>query len=301
MALRHSLLTAQLCRRQSVNLRLTSLFHEQHKKSNYAERIKISSRKGQNKDHLKNAREGLGILKEETVKWGKEWKRALRGENVRYCEEFHNYNHGDYEYAYNMNEVEDVSKWIVTTDNDLGEGKSSAEFILGPRSTGIFRGHLNQNVPKDGVIKRAGYANIRSPANMKSFLREEPYDWAIYTHIVVRIRGDGRPVKLCLGMERDFDVQWNDVYQYPLFTRGGPYWQEAKIPFSKFYLTHKGRIQDKQEPIERNKILWVGFTIADKVPGPFFFEFDFIAALYDENHEEKFAYELYETRTGVVY
>ncbi len=27
----------------------------------------------------------------------------------------------------------------------------------------------------------------------------------------------------------DFDVGWHDVWVFPLFTRGGPYWQYVKV------------------------------------------------------------------------
>jgi hypothetical protein len=26
-----------------------------------------------------------------------------------------------------------------------------------------------------------------------------------------------------------FDIMWNDIYSYVLFTRGGPYWQLSKV------------------------------------------------------------------------
>ena len=47
----------------------------------------------------------------------------------------------------------------------------------------------------------------------------------------MRVRGDGRPYQLLLRMDRRYDVQWLDIYTYVLFTRGGPYWQVAKVRY----------------------------------------------------------------------
>lgn len=62
-----------------------------------------------------------------------------------------------------------------------------------------------------------------------SWERVRPYDWTHYTHLVIRTRGDGRSYNIVLSMDRYYDLQWNDQFCYVLFTRGGPYWQTAKV------------------------------------------------------------------------
>lgn len=46
--------------------------------------------------------------------------------------------------------------------------------------------------------------------------------------------------------------------------------------------------------ISFNQISTLGFTIGDKVDGPFQLEIDFIGLLNDRAHTEEFAYETYE-------
>lgn len=63
----------------------------------------------------------------------------------------------------------------------------------------------------------------------KSFQRKSTYDWTQYTHLVFKVRGDGRSYLINLGTEGYFDVNWYNMYSYGLFTRGGPYWQISKV------------------------------------------------------------------------
>ncbi|XP_014920395.1 complex I intermediate-associated protein 30, mitochondrial isoform X2 [Prionailurus viverrinus] len=64
-----------------------------------------------------------------------------------------------------------------------------------------------------------------------------------------------------------------------------------RIPFSKFFFSNQGRIRDAQYQLLLDKISSVGFTLADKVDGPFFLEIDFIGVFADPAHTEEFAYE----------
>lgn len=73
-----------------------------------------------------------------------------------------------------------------------------------------------------------------------------------------------------------------------------------QIPFSKFFLSSKGRIQDKQCPIPLHRVTNFGITLGDKINGPFQLEIDYIGLEYDPNHYEEFAYEMYKTDKFIV-
>lgn len=122
------------------------------------------------------------------------------------------------------------------------------------------------------------------------------------------MRGDGRTYGLGLqtNYKRSHHLDFtmgltaNDQFHYPMFTRGGPYWQTVKIPFSKFYLSHKGIVQDKQAPINTTEIAFFCINLMDNVDGPFNLEIDYIALLKDQNHKEEHAYERYSLEDHVV-
>lgn len=73
-----------------------------------------------------------------------------------------------------------------------------------------------------------------------------------------------------------------------------------QIPFSKFYLSHKGIVQDKQAPVETSEIGFFCINLMDNVDGPFHLEIDYIALLNDQNHKEEHAYERYSLEDHVV-
>ena len=102
-------------------------------------------------------------------------------------------------------------------------------------------------------------------------------------------------------MDHYWDVLWCDSYAFVLYTRGGPYWQTAKIPFSKFFLTAKGSIQNKQEPIRLDKVKWIGISVAEPFKGPFRLEMDWMGLGMDKGLDEDFAYELYKAGPNKVY
>ena len=128
------------------------------------------------------------------------------------------------------------------------------KLCFSPLGHAVWRGELSTRVPNDGRTQAAGYVNIASKKRMLSFAREKlAEDWDYFSHLTMNVRGDGRKYMINIQVKRDFDLLWNDRWHYPLYTRGGPYWQYVKIPWSKFYLGSRGVLQDKQFAIPLSK------------------------------------------------
>ncbi|KER28272.1 hypothetical protein T265_13621, partial [Opisthorchis viverrini] len=166
------------------------------------------------------------------------------------------------------------------------------------RGYGLFRGFISTRVPDRGDIVRAGFVSLSCPeSTMFGFLM--PYAFFSYSHLVIRYRGDGRSYRINILVRPTWDSQWFETHHFVLYTRGGPYWQVAKIPLSKFFLLSKGTVRLSQFKLPQNNIRLMNFTLMDGVDGPFSLELDYIALYKDPDHHEKFAYEQYD-RSGIL-
>ncbi|XP_027498100.1 complex I intermediate-associated protein 30, mitochondrial isoform X2 [Corapipo altera] len=169
---------------------------------------------------------------------------------------------------------EDLNKWVISSDVEIG-GKSEVYLKLSRNNQGaLLYGTLNTEAPRDGETKYSGYCSMRAKPRLGSFRRKKYYDWSNFNSLYLRVRGDGRPWMVNIYTDPYFSHQKDDLYNYFMFTRGGPYWEEIKIST-------------------------LGFTIGDKVDGPFQLEIDFIGLLNDRAHTEEFAYEMYDKNTPV--
>lgn len=194
---------------------------------------------------------------------------------------------------------ENLEQWTVSSDREIG-GQSEAYLKLGRNNNTCFLyGTLCSTPPRDGETRYSGYCTMRSKKREAPFDRKKHYDWSNFNTLHLRVRGDGRPWMINIAAEQYFSHQKDDVYSYFLYTRGGPYWQDVKIPFSKLFLAHRGRIQDNQHHLWLDKINTVGFTLGDKADGPFQLEIDFIGVCQDYAHTEEFAYEVYKRNPEV--
>ncbi|CAL9686749.1 unnamed protein product [Knipowitschia caucasica] len=194
---------------------------------------------------------------------------------------------------------ESLEDWTVSSDREIG-GQSEAYLKLGrDNNTCLVYGTLSSTPPRDGETRYSGYCTLRSRPQMSSFQRKKNFDWSSFNTLHLRVRGDGRPWMINISSESYFAHQKDDIYSYFLYTRGGPYWQDVKIPFSKFFLTHRGRVQDEQHCLWLDKVSTIGFTLGDKADGCFQLEVDFIGVCKDYAHTEEFAYESYKRNPNV--
>ncbi|KAI4468434.1 complex i intermediate-associated protein 30 [Holotrichia oblita] len=276
------LLTSQTKRNNFHTTSILSLFWEKDEKSGYKDNRKEFSKR----DLI---REGLKELKTEIALWSQEVKERFEDDPVLI------YRPGETDVQWTFNTEDSLKSWKVTSDKDNNEGYSTCSLTLNKYGNAVFSGELDTRVPKDGRTKRAGYCNMQTQQFRRSFKREAYLDWTCYNMLVLKVRGDGRSYMINIGTKGYYDILWNDMYHFVLYTRGGPYWQIAKIPFSKFFLSSKGRIQDRQFPLPLNRITSFGFSVGDKINGQFSLEMQYIGMEFDPNHTEEFAYEMYTT------
>lgn len=255
--------------------------HDSDKRANFRSKIKRSK--------ADTVKYGFDIMKNQVAACKEDVESKLQMDSVYYIE------HGAREVVWKFDNEEEVKKWGVTVDDDHDGGNSQAEFILGANKKGVFRGYLNTAIPEDGKIKYGGYCNITSEPLMTYMQKPDARDWSDFTHLLIRCRGDGRNYQLVIQMNYIYDMNWDDTFQFILYTRGGPYWQVERIPFSKFFLVSRGRIQDRQEPTDLERVKSLGITLADDNKGPFQLEIDYIGLGYDKGHTEQSAYEMYDT------
>ncbi|XP_032044280.1 complex I intermediate-associated protein 30, mitochondrial [Aythya fuligula] len=238
-----------------------------------------------------NFKKGIDALKTQLSLLKKETKDHLRGPEGR---GFDQYLLQQTKVLWEFRSQEDINKWVISSDVEIG-GKSEVYLKLGRNNqAALLYGTLNTEVPRDGETKYSGYCSMRAKPPVGSFARKKYYDWSNFNSLHLRVRGDGRPWMVNIYTDPYFSHHKDDLYNYFMFTRGGPYWEEIRIPFSKFFLSSRGRVQDNQHPIWLDKVSTLGFTLGDKVNGPFQLEIDFIGLINDRAHTEEFAYEIYD-------
>lgn len=203
--------------------------------------------------------------------------------------------HGEFDFLFKFNTKEDIDRWIVSTDSGYKIGKTKASLNLTQNNTGLFSGYLSNEYDKPEKTKAnlTGYANISSVSELKSFKREKKIKVDQFNCFLLKIRGDGRTYMMILRTPEHYTITYTFMNMYPLYTRGGPYWQYVKIPFSKFFRSSHGRISDKQYRLEGFNIKSIGFSCMDGIEGQFSLEIDSIAVLKDNECTEELAYETY--------
>ena len=230
---------------------------------------------------------GSKVFVQESIRWLEEWRETIRGDRPVYMDREENV-------MWKFDSQETIDQWIVSKDRDWGEGFSTATFERSPAGHGLFHGFLDtKTFPRDPTITRVGWTFVSCPPAAAPFKREGSYDWEGFTHMVLRVRGDGRTYALSMRTPGVFALTLFDVYTFGIYTHGGPYWQYVKIPFSRFVFTVKGSVQDFQEPLDQGNIQSFGIGCMDRVNGPFRLEIDYIALVRDDTWTEECQYEMY--------
>ena len=90
-----------------------------------------------------------------------------------------------------------------------------------------------------------------------------------------RLRGDGRVYQLRLRTSDRFD---GVAYRAEFRTEPGE-WITVTLPLAEFEPSFRGYVVPDAPPVDPAAIRQIGFLLADKNPGPFKLEVDWIAAV----------------------
>jgi NADH dehydrogenase [ubiquinone] 1 alpha subcomplex assembly factor 1 len=174
---------------------------------------------------------------------------------------------------------ESLKRWKPVADSDSLHGFSTSNLSRSPAGHALFHGIIDNTLPDDGMTANSGFAAIIGPQAPSEwiFKLQHRWDWSDYNCLEIKYRGDGRRYFVVLNTADDFnDLSYYDNYSYPLYTRGGPYWQTCRIPFSKFIYNYKSFTQDRQGYLPGWKIKFVSIALHDKIDGPFSLELDYM-------------------------
>ena len=141
---------------------------------------KAGYRKPINLPKTKMIKDGVKMIGSEMGMWCEEMKEKFTADQNVF-----DIQHEDYEYVWKFHERQSVEEWLVTSDRDNSEGFSEGNFTFSRNNTALFHGHLSQQVPKDGVVKRTGYCNIRSPTKFVSPWPTVSMGWLESVHYII--------------------------------------------------------------------------------------------------------------------
>lgn len=151
-------------------------------------------------------------------------------------------------------------EWSVVNDGVMG-GVSNSGIQLTEAGTGLFAGELS-------LENNGGFASVRCAVGTEG----GPRDLSDFGGLAVRVRGDGRTYQLRLRETEGFD---GVAYRAFFDTIDGE-WVTARLPFTEFLPTFRGRILSDQPALDPSRIAQVSFLLADKQPGRFALEIEFV-------------------------
>lgn len=161
--------------------------------------------------------------------------------------------------------TDDRTEWIVVNDGVMG-GRSRSALQPTEQETGIFAGVLS-------LENRGGFASVRATM--------DTHDLSAHDGLEIRVRGDGRPYHLRLRTDDRYDgIAYRTVFE----TREGE-WLIVRRSFTEFQPTYRGRTPRDATPLDPAQIRQVGFLLADKQPGDFSLEIDFVRVWSEDSSD----------------
>lgn len=157
---------------------------------------------------------------------------------------------------YDFNTKETSGTWYAVNDDVMG-GISRSALTLNQNGTATFSGDLS-------LENNGGFASIRSPLANKLDENLEG--------IIIKLKGDGNIYSIRFRTDNNFDGY---AYEAKVKTKSNT-WEEYTIPFKDFKPTFRGYELRGKPELESNNISQMGILFADKQPGKFSVDIDWI-------------------------
>ncbi len=149
-----------------------------------------------------------------------------------------------------------VERWRIVNDGVMG-GLSDSLIRATPNGTAVFEGRLS-------LENNGGFASVRAPLG--------GLDLSDHEGISLRVRGDGRTYQVRFRTDGRFD----GLTYRATFTTKPNQWTTAKVAFSEFVPTFRGRVLSGVAPLDTTRLQQLAFMVADKKEGRFQLEIDWI-------------------------
>lgn len=156
-----------------------------------------------------------------------------------------------------------VRQWRTVNDGVMG-GLSDGRHQITEEGCLRFYGNLS-------LRNNGGFASVRSRPSGLGLGDEDV--------IVARVRGDGRRYYLNARVPT---YRMAFSYRTSFQTKAGE-WQEIRIPLKSLRATSFGRQISNASPVDANKVNAIGFLLADKIPGRFGLEVDWIKVVSSDS------------------
>lgn len=149
-------------------------------------------------------------------------------------------------------------RWVAVNDGVMGGRSSGGPAVVDGRLE--FRGTLS-------LANNGGFSSVRSVGR--------DFDLSHASHVVLRVRGDGRRYQLRLATDaryRGMPISYGVAFDTPAGE-----WTEVRLPLAALRPTVRGDALPGP-PLDPARVREIGLLIADQREGPFALAVDWIAA-----------------------
>ena len=164
----------------------------------------------------------------------------------------------DEKVLYDFSTDETTGRWAIVNDGVMG-GLSQSGLTLSGEGTAIFQGTLS-------LENYGGFASVRTVP--------QAYNLGGYEGLSLRVRGDGRRYKLRMRVDRNLD---GPAYEAEFDTKADA-WITVNVPLQAAIPTYRGRQLRNLPALDGSQLTQIGLMLADKNPGDFRLEVDWISA-----------------------